>query len=331
MIFDIQFLILVVLILLLIGALVYVFFFKEIEANNKTAKRMSNLRTDPKDRAKSMSSRVDEKQRRKMREDSMKTLEAAKSNDASRPNLHSRISQAGLNISMRKFIVFSVIAGIVGTFISLLIFGLAWYMAIGAGIVIGVGLPRWVVNFIRKRRFNKFTKEFPNAIDIIIRGIRSGLPLNDCIKIIANDAEEPVKGEFVKLIEATQVGLTMPEATARLYESIPTSETNFFAIVISIQASAGGNLSEALSNLSKVLRERRKMADKIQSVSMEAKTSAGIIGSLPFAVAMMMVLVSPGYIDPLFETTSGHKILLVCAGLMGFGIAVMKKMINFKF
>lgn len=331
MIFDTQFLILALLILLLIGALVYVFFFKEIEANNKTAKRMSNLRTDPKDRAKSNSSRVDEKQRRKMREDSMKTLEAAKNNDASRPNLHSRIAQAGLKISIRKFIVFSVIAGVVGAFASLLFLGLAWYMAIGAGIVVGVGLPRWVVNFIRKRRFNKFTLEFPNAIDVIVRGIRSGLPLNDCIKIIANDADEPVKGEFLKLIEATQVGLTMPEATTRLYESIPTSETNFFAIVISIQASAGGNLSEALSNLSKVLRERRKMADKIQAVSMEAKTSAGIIGALPFVVAGMMALTSPGYMDPLFVTTTGHKILIVCGSLMAFGIAVMKKMINFKF
>lgn len=331
MVFDIQFFILVFLILLLTGASVYVFLFKEIEAKSKTAKRMSNLRTDPKDRVKSVASRVDEKQRRKMREDSMKTLEAAKNNDASRPNLNSRIAQAGLKISIRKFIIFSVIAGIVASIVGLLFLGLAWYMAIGAGVVVGIGLPRWVVNFIRKRRFDKFTRELPNAIDIIVRGIRSGLPLNDCIRIIANDADEPVKGEFVKLIEATQVGLTMPEATARLYESVPTAETNFFSIVISIQASAGGNLSEALSNLSKVLRERRKMSDKIQAVSMEAKSSAGIIGSLPFVVAGMMALTSPGYMDPLFVTETGHKILIVCASLMIFGIAVMKKMINFKF
>ena len=331
MTFDIQFLILALLILLLLAALGYVFFFKSIESSNKTAKRMNSLRSDPKDRAKINSSRVDEKQRRKMREDSLKTLEAAKDKDASNPNIRARITQAGLKLSIRKFYTISIIAAVVGCVLGKLFLGLPWHMALGAGIVFGGGLPRWVINFIRNRRFKKFTLEFPNAIDVIVRGIRAGLPLNDCIKIIADDAEEPVKSEFLKLIESTQVGLTMSEATVRLYESIPTPETNFFAIVISIQASAGGNLSEALTNLSRVLRERRKMADKIQSVSMEAKTSAGIIGGLPFAVAGMMWITSPGYIDPLFVTATGHKILLVSAGLMLFGIAIMKKMINFKF
>ena len=166
---------------------------------------------------------------------------------------------------------------------------------------------------------------------MIVRGVRSGLPLNDCLRIIANDSDEPIKSEFQKVIEAGQLGISTPEAVGRLYQSVPTSETNFFAIVIAIQSQAGGNLSEALSNLSRVLRERRKMSDKIKAVSSEAKASAGIIGSLPFVVAGLVSITTPGYMDALFTTTGGNKVLLFCAASMAFGIFIMKKMINFKF
>jgi len=205
------------------------------------------------------------------------------------------------------------------------------YISFGAAFAAGAGMPYWFVNYKRNKRFNAFTLIFPNAIDVIVRGIRSGLPLNDCLRIIAQDSEEPVRSEFRKLIEATQMGIPVPDACNRLYDSIPTAETNFFAIVIAIQSSAGGNLSEALQNLSKVLRERRKMADKVKAFSTEAKTSAGIIGSLPFIVGGLIHLTQPKYLLPLFSDPSGNKVLLFCALSMGFGIFVMKKMINFKF
>ena len=145
------------------------------------------------------------------------------------------------------------------------------------------------------------------------------------------DADEPVRGEFKKMTEATQMGISVPEACDRLYESIPTPETNFFSIVIAIQSSAGGNLSEALSGLSNVLRQRRQMADKIKAFSTEAKTSAAIIGALPFVVALAVFFTTPGYLDALWETQSGKNTLLFIAGSMALGIGIMKKMINFKF
>lgn len=317
--------------MLFMGAMFYVFFYNSIEKNNKSARRIKNLKIDPKVKAQANKGRVDERQRRKMREDSLKTLEASKKKDASNPTLPARLAQANLTLSVRKFYIYSAISGSIAVIIAVLFFRLPWYVVIGIGMVFGLGAPRWMVNRIRNKRFKKFTLAFPNAVDVIVRGIRSGLPLNDCLRIIANDADEPVRGEFRKIVESTQVGLTVPEAVARLYENIPTSETNFFSIVISIQASAGGNLSEALTNLSKVLRDRRKMADKIQAVSMEAKSSAGIIGSLPFLVSIMITIASPDYLTPLFNTVSGNKILAVCAGLMIVGVLSMKKMINFKF
>lgn len=331
MLIDKQFLVLAGLLVLLVFALFYVFYYNTIASNKKSAQRVKNLKVDRQTKIQVKNSRVDEKQRRKMREDSMKTLESGKNKDASNPALPVRLQQANLAISVRTFYLYSLGMGLFSLFIFSVFLDVPWYVTIGGSVVLGFGFPRWIVNFIRARRFKKFTLAFPNAVDVIVRGIRSGLPLNDCLRIIANDAEEPVGGEFRKIVESTQVGLTVPEAVARLYESIPTSETNFFSIVISIQASAGGNLSEALSNLSKVLRDRRKMADKIQAVSMEAKSSAGIIGSLPFVVSGLISVASPGYLDPLFDTYTGNKILVISGVMMIVGILVMKKMINFKF
>ena len=317
---------------LTVGALLYALMYNSIASDKKTSQRMNSLKVDKKTKAKVQERKLDDRQRRKQREDALKNVDSQKKagKTAESPNMAARITQAGMTISMRQFVIFSVVAGVVFFFVALVVIQ-NLFIALGIGIVGGLGLPRWYVNFKRKRRFRSFILIFPNAIDVIVRGIRSGLPLNDCLRIIANDADEPVKGEFRKLVEATQMGITVPEACERLYQSVPTSETNFFAIVIAIQSAAGGNLSEALGNLSKVLRERRKMSDKIQAVSMEAKASAGIIGSLPFVVAILVFLSTPGYLDPLFTEPGGHKVLFFCAMSMGFGILIMKKMINFKF
>jgi tight adherence protein B len=205
-----------------------------------------------------------------------------------------------------------------------MILGLA---TIGIG---AVGVPRWTLAFLSKRRLNKFINVFPEAIDIIIRGIKAGLPLGDCLRIIASEAAEPVRGEFRQIVETQALGLPVSEAVERLAMRVPTSETSFFAIVISIQQKAGGNLSEALANLSTVLRERKKMKGKIQAFSSEAKASAMIIGSLPFAVGGMVYLTSPKYISLLWTTSTG-EVVLVGAGLwMAIGIFVMRNMINFE-
>jgi tight adherence protein B len=175
----------------------------------------------------------------------------------------------------------------------------------------------------------KFGTEFPNALDVIVRGIKAGLPLNDCLRIIAQEAAEPVAGEFRQIIESQTLGLPLTEATSKLYDRMPCAETNFFGIVLAIQQKTGGNLAETLGNLSRVIRERRKMREKIQAVSMEAKASAGIIGSLPPVVAILVYVTSPRYIELLWLTQTGKVAMVVGGVWMLIGCLVMRKMINF--
>ncbi|WP_294646188.1 type II secretion system F family protein [uncultured Aureimonas sp.] len=241
-----------------------------------------------------------------------------------------RISQAGLKLSMRAFVSASIALGLVMMLVAL-VMGAPLLLAAGLGVVGGLGVPRWFLTFMRKRRQKKFTEEFANAIDVVVRGIRSGLPLNDTLRMVAAETPEPVRSEFARIVEGLQIGLSMTEAVERLYQNMPLPETNFFAIVVSIQSQAGGNLGEALSNLSRVLRERKRMKGKIQAMSMEAKASGAIIGALPFIVGFLVYLTSPDYIGILFATSMGN-IVLACAGFwMSIGIVVMRNMINFDF
>jgi tight adherence protein B len=164
-----------------------------------------------------------------------------------------------------------------------------------------------------------------------VRGIKTGLPLLDSLKIIALDAQEPIKSEFKSIVETQTIGMPIGDACAKLYERMPLPEANFFGIVISIQQKAGGNLSEALGNLSRVLRDRKKMKAKIQAMSMEAKASASIIGALPICVGALVYLTSPDYIELLWTTDLGRMMMAGCATWMAIGVFVMKQMINFDF
>jgi tight adherence protein B len=151
------------------------------------------------------------------------------------------------------------------------------------------------------------------------------------LKMIATDAPEPLKSEFRAIVETQTVGIPIGEACTKLYERIPLPEANFFGIVIAIQQKSGGNLSEALGNLSKVLRERKKMKAKIQAMSMEAKASASIIAALPPSVAALVYITSPQYIELLWTHPTGRMLLAGCAVWMLTGVMVMRKMINFDF
>jgi tight adherence protein B len=182
-----------------------------------------------------------------------------------------------------------------------------------------------------KSRLKSFSAEFPDSVDIIVRGVKAGLPLVDCLRIISLEAQEPVRGEFKAILEDQTMGLPIDQAVQRLSERVPLAETNFFAIVIALQSRTGGSLSEALGNLSKVLRERKKMKAKIKAVSAEAKASAGIIGCLPVVVALLIYLTSPAYISLLFTTTTGNIALAGSAFWMFIGVMIMRKMINFDF
>ena len=204
-------------------------------------------------------------------------------------------------------------------------------MALGLAFAAGLGLPRWALGFLSKRRVKTFTAAFPDATDVIVRGIKSGLPVHDCLKIIAHEAPRPLNEEFAKVVENLGLGLSIDQCLEKMYARMPTSEVRFFAIVLGIQQKTGGNLAEALNNLSVVLRARKLMKEKIKAMSGEAVASAGIIGSLPVCIMVLVGLTTPSYMVPLFADPRGHVDLMIGAFWMSCGVFVMRKMINFKF
>src|SRR5262249_16750472 len=149
-----------------------------------------------------------------------------------------------------------------------------------------LGLPRWMLGFLKGMRQKKFSEQMADGIEIIVRGVKSGLPLNQCLKIIAAEAQEPMRTEFQMLVDGNQMGVPLDQNLQKMYERMPLPEVNFFSIVLIIQQKTGGNLSEALGNLANVLRSRKLLKAKINALSSEAKASAGIIGALPFVVAV---------------------------------------------
>jgi tight adherence protein B len=312
-----------------IGGVAWVFVYPILSGERQAEKRKQTVtRSGPP--ARSGGARPShQKSRREQVEGSLKEIEERRSK-AKSPPLSVRIAQAGLSWSKRQFLIVSGVLGAVGFFLGL---GLnAGLLAAAAMAFAGAfGLPRWLLKFLKKRREAKFLKGFPDAVDVIVRGIKAGLPLLDSIRVITNDSPEPICSEFRAIVETQSFGLPLGDACAKLYERIPVAEANFFGIVISIQQKAGGNLSEALGNLSRVLRDRKKMKAKIQAMSMEAKASASIIGCLPLAVMSLVYLTSPHYIELLWTEPLGRMMIAGSAFWMFMGVMVMRKMINFDF
>ncbi|MDP3495789.1 MAG: type II secretion system F family protein [Hyphomonadaceae bacterium] len=248
-------------------------------------------------------------------------------------SIEDKIKQSGLNITVPMFWAASAIAG-VATFVGLF-FGMKLnkdvmlLAAAGISFAAAFGAPRWFLGMKIAGRQKKFISQFADAIDVIVRGVKSGLPLHECLKMIARESPQPLAGEFQAVCDAIAMGVEVPQALDRMYQRTPIQEVNFFNIVLNIQQKAGGNLSEALGNLSTVLRSRKLLREKIKALSSEAKASAMIIGSLPIIVMLLVYLSTPGYIMSLFVTDLGHLILLIAAGLMATGIYIMRSMINF--
>jgi tight adherence protein B len=309
-----------------VGGLAWVFLYPSLSGEKKAEHRRASVaKSEPAAR------QVDKTQRsrREQVEGSLRDLEARRQKEKQIP-LSSRLSQAGLTWTTQKFMIMSGVLAVIffiGTFLG----GGGLIAAAGMAFAGGLGLPRWGLNFLKARREKAFLRALPDAVDVIVRGIKAGLPLFESIKVVATDAPEPLKGEFLAIIETQAIGMPLGDACARLYERMPVAEANFFGIVIAIQQKSGGNLSEALGNLSKVLRDRKKMAEKIQAMSMEAKASAGIIGSLPPIVMLLVYLSTPDYISLLWTHPTGQFMLVACLVWMSVGIFVMKRMINFDF
>jgi tight adherence protein B len=309
-----------------VGGLAWVFVYPLLSGERKAqARRASVAKTEPVARQTDRAQRS----RREQVEGSLKEVEARRQKDK-KVSLSIRLTQAGLSWTPQKFMIVSAILG-VGCFATAFMMGGPLIGAVGLAFAAGFGLPRWILGYLKKRREKLFLKALPDAVDVIVRGIKAGLPLFESIKVVAADAPEPLKSEFITIIETQAIGMPLGEACVRLYERMPVPEANFFGIVIAIQQKSGGNLSEALGNLSKVLRDRKKMAEKIQAMSMEAKASAAIIGSLPPIVMLLVYLSTPDYISLLWTHPTGQLMLCGCALWMSCGVFVMKKMINFDF
>lgn len=272
------------------------------------------------------------RQMRRSVEDALRDMEQA---GQRRPRWHlspaARLQEAGLNWSpLTHHAICLAIALCVGA---------ALWAGLGAGVVISIGvgvcaglwLPNLYVGREIKRRRLAFTTAFPDAVDIIVRGVRSGIPLSDCLHIVATEAQPPVSTEFRTTVDDLAIGLAVEEAVQRMAARVRLEEARYFSIVLTIQSRSGGNLSEALANLSVVLRDRAKMRGRIRAMSSEARTSAAIIGALPPLVCFLVFLTSPDYVGLLFSTFAGNMVLAASAVWMLFGIGIMRQMINFDF
>jgi tight adherence protein B len=272
--------------------------------------------------------------RKRSIEETLKEIEdkqKEKARRSSSPSLTERLRQSGLGWSRTTYFIICMATGLMAYLVTDFAIGLSPLVAVGLSIMIGMLVPRSYVGFNRNRRLAAFGNELPNAVDVIVRGVRSGLPLGDCLRVIAAEGQEPVRSEFKIVVDDQTLGVPVQDAMLRLTERVPLPETSFLATVVAVQSRSGGNLTEALANLSNVLRERKKMRGKIRAMSAEAKASAGIIGALPPVVAGLLYLTSPQYISLLFTTTLGQVVLVVCAVWMSIGVLVMRAMINFDF
>ena len=269
--------------------------------------------------------------RKKQVADTLKELEAQQK-ARSKVTLRQQLQRSGLDVDVKMFWIASVVSGVVcGAATLILAPSLPIFVALGVAVIGFIGLPRWVLGKIVQRRQNRFLNEFANAIDVIVRGVKSGLPLNECLNIIARESPDPINLEFKEVVEQQRVGVPLQECFERMMSRMPLAEVRFFSIVIGIQQSAGGNLSEALGNLSGVLRDRKRLQSKVKALSAEAKASAAVLGSLPPMVMLLVYISTPNYIAILWQKQYGIFLMLFGGFWMFSGIMIMRKMINFKY
>ena len=317
---------------LAVGGIVAALFLPQLTGQSDITKRVTDI-ADPSGAKKSglrghFTEEKGEKRRGQI-QDSLDKFEKKQEKKKKKVTLKVMIQRAGLDMPIKSFWLYSIAAGIAAGVASL-IFGVVPLVAVGAAIATGLGLPRWFLKMLTNRRQENFLRLFADAIDVMVRGLKAGLPVNEAMKVIATEMDAPVGPEFTEVVQGQRVGITLEQGVERMMDRIPLAEVNFLAIVMAIQKSTGGNLAEALENLSTVLRDRKKMKAKVQAISQEAKASAAIIGSLPFAIGGGMMVLNPEYLNPLFHTERGNIMLMVAGGWMLCGVLIMRKMINFK-
>ncbi len=266
--------------------------------------------------------------RRRQIQGKLKELEDQRKQVEKKRILADMLIEANLKTTKKQFYIYSLIFAVVAT-VAYVVMGYPLYGALPVFIVGFLGLPRWWLKRRGKKRQKNFTKHFANAVDVIVRGVQSGLPVNECLNILAREAPSPINDEFFQIVEGIKIGQTLNDVLDRGLKRIPITEYKFFAIVMAIQQQTGGNLAETLSGLSGVLRERKKMSDQIKSMTAEARTTAMIIGSLPFCMTALMTLTSYSYISILWQDTMGQYMIAGGVMLISTGTFIMNSMIQF--
>jgi tight adherence protein B len=297
---------------------------------SRANKRINALKGDIQANRREANSVRTRETRRKEIQQTLKQQTALIEKRKKRVPLQDQIYQAGMKTKRNDFIRNQVIVGVL-IFVVCFFLQVQLLFAFVFGLAGGYLLPKFYLGHRRRKFQNAYLDELPNAVEAIVRGVKSGLPLNDSMRVVAKEVKEPVKSEFQRVLDQQAIGKSMAEAVQILFDRVPLPEVNFFVVVITVQQQAGGNLSEALGNLARVLRNRKKMKQKVKAMSSEAKASAGIVGSLPFAVSILVSLTTPTYLLPLIDTDIGKIWLGVAVVLMGTGIFVMNRMVQFDF
>ncbi len=271
-----------------------------------------------------------ETQLRKVKANQNKTLEGLAQKFIPNPALLAfRLVRAGRTWPLGSYM--AVCVGIAVLLAAGIVFaGMPIYLGIPVGLFVGFGLPHFIVGFLINRRVKKFNVNFPDAIELMVRGLRSGLPISETLSVVGSEISGPIGEEFRTVGDKIRIGKTMEMALQETADKIATPEVQFFCITLAIQRETGGNLAETLSNLADVLRKRAQMKLKIKAMSSESKASAYIIGSLPFMVFGTIYAINPGYMSQFFTDPRLIALGLGGMGWMGIGAFVMAQMINFE-
>ncbi|MCH8996756.1 MAG: type II secretion system F family protein [Proteobacteria bacterium] len=243
--------------------------------------------------------------------------------------LRLRLTRAGMEVSLGVYGIVCLIIGFIGM-TAAAIAGLPLASAALSGVFLGLGLPHYYVGSRFKKRQTRFITHFPDAIDLMVRGVKAGLPITESIKAASEEIPDPVSTELKRIIDGIRVGRKINDLLAETCKRLNLPEFNFFAIALSIQTETGGNLAETLNNLAEVLRGRRQLKRKIKALSSEAKASAYIIGSLPFIMCLLIWFMNPDYIEGLFMDPRGQVMIGGALAMIGLGAIVMSKMTKFE-
>jgi tight adherence protein B len=242
-----------------------------------------------------------------------------------------KLERAGLNISVSAMLMIAGALALIALLVFALMLQLPFLVALPAALAVGIALPSYFVSSAGKKRAQRFLKDLPDAIDLIVRSVKSGLPVSEAIYAISRDLKGPAAVEFTKISDQMRIGIPLEDAFARSVKRIGLSDFAFLAISLSITQETGGNLGETLTNLSRLLRLRQQMHLKIHALTSEARASAIIVGSLPFLVVGALMVLNPDYINTLFTDPTGHKVLYFAGGSLGMGFFVMGKLVKFDF